>query len=628
MTIETNRLCTALLIALLLPYTAGSARAQPLETEVEVDLRAEVHRVHLLEPGAQVVSGEVLVDSAESVRWVFGSPSKTLEIELTSPNGSTFSLADPDTADARSVIFPDPSDPRTTGANYLFALNAPQPGTWSYRIEETATLSDSRAVLLNFFSSSPVRAAILGGGAEYRVDRPVNLALVTAEGSDLLTNVSLSASARGIDGTSFPETSLSFLDDGGAPDVDPGDGMFTADFLPGAPGSYQVVAEISGQRSNGDAFQRTATAQVEVLPVQATLNGAFSDRGIDLNGDGLLDRIGVSPSIEILAAGEYNVTVTLESSAGASLTSNHLASYPAGITNPEVLFSAEDVKETLAADGPYDVAEVRVEAIGASAAATVDAAFNLGVTAPYRLTDLQRRAIQFVGNGVSTGVDVDGNGRFDFLDVNLDVDFLDDAFFQWSARLVDDRSTEVALDGGSGFFEAGNGSLSLRFNGTAIGENGVDGPYFVRNLVVFGNGKSLIVDDPFTTRAFLASEFEGFVADTEPPQLTVAATPATLWPPNHELIEISVDIQVSDNLDPDPQVLLEAVTSNEGDNMVGDGNTTDDIQIGPDGEIFLRAERSGTGDGRVYTLTYSARDAAGNSTQATTRIAVAKSQKP
>jgi hypothetical protein len=148
----------------------------------------------------------------------------------------------------------------------------------------------------------------------------------------------------------------------------------------------------------------------------------------------------------------------------------------------------------------------------------------------------------------------------------------------------------------------------------------------VRNLIVFGNGVSLIVDDPFTTQPFLASEFEGFVGDTEPPQLSVAASPAVLWPPNHDLREVAVDIQVSDNLDPDPQVNLEAITSNEGDNMVGDGNTSDDIQIGPGGEIFLRAERSGTGDGRVYTLTFSARDAAGNTTQATTEVRVPKSQ--
>jgi hypothetical protein len=61
-----------------------------------------------------------------------------------------------------------------------------------------------------------------------------------------------------------------------------------------------------------------------------------------------------------------------------------------------------------------------------------------------------------------------------------------------------------------------------------------------------------------------------------------------------------------------------SATSSEPDDAPGsgDGNTTGDIQdasIGePDPTILLRAERSGDGSGRVYTLTYVARDASGN----------------
>jgi hypothetical protein len=65
-----------------------------------------------------------------------------------------------------------------------------------------------------------------------------------------------------------------------------------------------------------------------------------------------------------------------------------------------------------------------------------------------------------------------------------------------------------------------------------------------------------------------------------------------------------------------PDVLLTSVSSNEADNGTGDGNTVEDIQdadLGtPDSMIRLRAERAGGGNGRVYTVVYTATDESGN----------------
>lgn len=53
--------------------------------------------------------------------------------------------------------------------------------------------------------------------------------------------------------------------------------------------------------------------------------------------------------------------------------------------------------------------------------------------------------------------------------------------------------------------------------------------------------------------------------------------------------------------------------SSHGSDDKKDSNDTDsDIVIQPDGTILLRAERSAKGPGRIYTLTYSAQDQAGN----------------
>jgi hypothetical protein len=100
--------------------------------------------------------------------------------------------------------------------------------------------------------------------------------------------------------------------------------------------------------------------------------------------------------------------------------------------------------------------------------------------------------------------------------------------------------------------------------------------------------------------------------DTTPPEISVTVTPNFLWPPNHKYADIEVTVTASDNVDPSPTVTFVSITSNEPENGKGDGNTSNDIMKTGDFAFKLRAERSGTGSGRVYTITYKATDASGN----------------
>ncbi|HKQ98341.1 MAG TPA: choice-of-anchor D domain-containing protein [Candidatus Polarisedimenticolia bacterium] len=127
---------------------------------------------------------------------------------------------------------------------------------------------------------------------------------------------------------------------------------------------------------------------------------------------------------------------------------------------------------------------------------------------------------------------------------------------------------------------------------------------------------------------FTATDASGFVAtctgratvvDTTPPVLTLAANPAVLWPPNHEMVPVQIGWTVSDLCSAGPQVRLLTATSSEPDDAAGngDGATAGDIADvdpgTPDAAVRLRAERAGIGLGRTYELRYAAVDARGNS---------------
>ena len=104
------------------------------------------------------------------------------------------------------------------------------------------------------------------------------------------------------------------------------------------------------------------------------------------------------------------------------------------------------------------------------------------------------------------------------------------------------------------------------------------------------------------------------VVDTTPPTITsVTVSPNTLWPPNHKMVPMKVTATTSDNCTVAPVCKIVAVTSNEPVNGTGDGDTAPDWEITGNLTVNLRAERSGGGSGRVYSITTQCADAAGNS---------------
>ena len=94
---------------------------------------------------------------------------------------------------------------------------------------------------------------------------------------------------------------------------------------------------------------------------------------------------------------------------------------------------------------------------------------------------------------------------------------------------------------------------------------------------------------------------------------TLSAAPAQLWPPNHEMRPVHVTAQAADVCDTAvPRCSITAVRSSEAADTRGDGKPATDWRITGALDVELRAERSGTGGGRLYTIEVACLDAAGN----------------
>ncbi|ULL17083.1 hypothetical protein DVH26_23145 [Paenibacillus sp. H1-7] len=103
--------------------------------------------------------------------------------------------------------------------------------------------------------------------------------------------------------------------------------------------------------------------------------------------------------------------------------------------------------------------------------------------------------------------------------------------------------------------------------------------------------------------------------DKTAPSLKVTLDKKVLWPANHKMVTVTASVYAEDALSHLDSVVLTSITSNENDNDAGKDQQPDiqEASYGTyDTTFMLRAEREGKGSGRVYTITYTAADQAGN----------------
>ena len=106
------------------------------------------------------------------------------------------------------------------------------------------------------------------------------------------------------------------------------------------------------------------------------------------------------------------------------------------------------------------------------------------------------------------------------------------------------------------------------------------------------------------------------VEDTKAPVINIiTASPDTLWRPNHKMRSVTVTVDVTDACDDDVSCKIVSVTSNE-----PGGKNAPDWEITGDLTVDLRAERSGKGDGRIYTITVECTDDSGNTSQSSVEV--------
>jgi uncharacterized repeat protein (TIGR01451 family) len=110
--------------------------------------------------------------------------------------------------------------------------------------------------------------------------------------------------------------------------------------------------------------------------------------------------------------------------------------------------------------------------------------------------------------------------------------------------------------------------------------------------------------------------------DPTPPVISgLSADPASLWPKNHKLRDVTINYTATDGC-AGVNCSITNITSNEPVDGTGDGDTSPDWEFVDEHHVRLRAESAGGTTGRIYTITVTCTDAAGNTTTKTIEVHV------
>src|SRR5690606_35931709 len=169
-----------------------------------------------------------------------------------------------------------------------------------------------------------------------------------------------------------------------------------------------------------------------------------------------------------------------------------------------------------------------------------------------------------------------------------------------------EHAYSYVFDGMTGYLDhaLANENLADQITGAAEWHINADEPDALDYNLDYGRPADLWSPDAYRSSdhdpVLIGLDLAG--ADTTPPELDVDLSHDVRGPPNHKYVEVTAQVSATDDSG-HAEYELVSVESNEPDNGRGDGNTTDDVVIVDETTFLLRAERSGRGDGRIYTVT-------------------------
>ena len=270
-----------------------------------------------------------------------------------------------------------------------------------------------------------------------------------------------------------------------------------------SPGNQQAKSEdfcISTQLVNKKSWDQ----------YDARFTGLFSDEARDEDRDGIDDHIAIEASISVKTAGKYSANGTLENvNNGDKIRINNEAFLNIGIH--EIRFDLFNLKSA----GPYRIESLslidkngnEIDIFNGNYTTTIHKSY-------YNETMIYNRSARLIGSYSDYGSDINGDGLFEYLTVDVGVMVYKPGNYSVMGYLYDDDGKDAVWSIGSETLPRGNNILHMDFDGKTIEQHKFNGTYHLKDLQLI-KGDSAIENlsmldtaiDAAVTRHYNYSEF-------------------------------------------------------------------------------------------------------------------------
>jgi|GEM_PF-4483717 len=233
-------------------------------------------------------------------------------------------------------------------------------------------------------------------------------------------------------------------------------------------------------------------------------NGLYYDYGQDEDGDGLNEFVILKVGVNVRKAGLYTLEGLLyDVNDGKEIPVGNVSYLNFGSKTLELELSG------MRTPGPYRLKSLVIYDENKDLVAESTAEYS---TREYRNLvtggNLVTRDAKLNGSYSDHGSDINGDGWYDYLTVDVGVDIYNPGSYNLVGFLCDANGTQLVWSLSYGNFSPGTYAMHMDFDGRSLWMSKVNGPYYLKDLVLsYGNSDENMTDEDCAVEDYITDSY-------------------------------------------------------------------------------------------------------------------------